>query len=413
MVSIYSHIASDARLALVSRDDLPPRDTTEEPQNFEIHDIRRSENAVLFFNSKYVFKLLQPYDDCRYSLKESAKRRECLIEGLHCNRSFTDGIQLGLARFCGCDWKHDKLSSINIGEIKSDPVLEELDPNAEYVLVMQKLHQKHRLDMLLKEGNSISLQYYEQVLTQFMCHLHINSTLPVNLTDNTQVWGSVAQLEQKLRLNLTTVEKPGDDVKSKPVLHTDHYKRLLSTCKSLRQTLLPVFSQEPFSRYFLKRVDKGQIKHCHGDLKARNIWILPSSDNSNAALWDGVRVLDAIDFNPAFCNIDTLSDFAMLVTDIHARTNLESLADRMVESYLRLTNQLDQADRFILNYYLVEKAFVGSFVCILYDDQLTLGKAYLDVTERYLAEFKQRMHATTHVRTVFTTTNNLISVVAR
>ena len=114
-------------------------------------------------------------------------------------------------------------------------------------------------------------------------------------------------------------------------------------------------------------------------------------DSEHSEIWSGVRVLDAIDFNPDFCNIDTLSDFAMLVADIHARTSSSELAYHIIEDYLRLTKQQDKGSRFALNYYLVEKAFVGALVSILYDKNWWLGQNYLVACDRYLTELQTKL----------------------
>ena len=44
-----------------------------------------------------------------------------------------------------------------------------------------------------------------------------------------------------------------------------------------------------------------------------------------------VKLLDAIDFNPLFNNIDILSDFAMLAIDVWARTQSVTFACRMID----------------------------------------------------------------------------------
>ena len=155
MVSTQTQITSTERLASLSREDLSQRDqaATEKKQSFEIHDVKRSENALLLFNNNYVFKKLQPFDDHRYSLKELRNRHACLIEGWRWNRLFTRGIHIGLARLYNYDQEQDKLSHIVLGEFVN-PDREPLDENAEYVLVMRKLPRFSRLDVLLKDGNS-------------------------------------------------------------------------------------------------------------------------------------------------------------------------------------------------------------------------------------------------------------------
>jgi aminoglycoside phosphotransferase family enzyme len=394
VVSTQTQIASSKQLALLCHEDIPQQDqnTIEKPRIYAIHDEKRSENARLLFNNKFVFKILQPYKDHRYSLKELPDRHACLIEGWRWNRLFTRGIHIGLARLYNCDLEQDQPSYIELGKFL-DPDRDPLDEGAEYVLVMRKLPMPSRLDVLLKNGDDASRQYSADIMTQFLVHIHASLAFQLVDPDENNFWGSREQLKEKLTNNLVSVEKP--DIPDKTILRSSKYRQLLAKCESLRETLLPVLTDNKyreFQQYFAQRVKKQQIKRCHGDLKARNIWIMPTPSHQNSErseIWSGVRVLDAVDFNPEFCNIDTLSDFAMLVADIHARTDSSGLANSMIEGYLRLTKQEDKGSRFVLNYYLIEKAFVGALVSILYDKNLWLGQRYLDVCDGYLTELKQ------------------------
>ncbi len=385
MVAVYPQITSADRLALLSSDNLPLHDPNETPSYYEIRDIRRSENALLLFNNQYVFKILQSYEDRRYSLKSRSNRQASLIEGLSWNRIFAQKIHLGLARFC--DWNQAK-SEIGIGAIVVNPIQNKLDPNAEYVLVMRTLPKYNRLDYLLKGKNTSFLQDFESNLTQFLLHIHSSPLFPVVSSQGEDAWGSINQLRNKLTHNFEIVENP--IVADRAILKTKQYQLLLSTCNDLKETVLPIFNHERYQKYFEERIEKQQIKRCHGDLKARNIWIMPEA-SSYSKFKGGVNVLDAIDFNPDYCNIDTLSDFAMLIADIYARTNSQNVVNRISSDYLKLTHQEDEASRFVLSYYLMEKAFVGAYVSILYDGSLGLGGAYLDATKKYLVELKHLM----------------------
>lgn len=407
MVLADPQIMHANRLALLPTIILPPQHlkntAAEVQQTYYIEDLTCSENAWLVFNTYRVIKILRPYDDCRYSLKERRNRHKCLLEGLEWNRKFTQDVHQGLARFC--DLNVDK-KTITLGKTLAYPKLDDLDPDAEYVLIMNKLPKQNRLDLLLKEEFSSSkeepadlLEKYKSILVTFMRHIHTSSDFSSAQCIGYK-WGSINQLQKKLDLNLRSVEEP--DIANRAILQSLEYRSLLSTCKRLRKRLLPIFTNDEFQQYFAQRVEMQQIKRCHGDLKARNIWIMPAFDHSGAKIWDGVRVLDAIDFNPDFCNIDTLSDFAMLVADICARGNLYAgrISDvhrkssefvySMIEDYLELTQQQDKASRFVLNYYLIEKAFVGALVSILYDNLPSLGWVYLEVCEKYLQELLLR-----------------------
>ncbi len=390
MVVANHQFTSEDRLALLKFDDMPQPDITERPRYYEIHDVRRSENALLLFNNKYVFKILLSYKDHRYSQITLEERQACLIEGMEWNRDYTYGIHLGLARYCRSEWQSGKIFSLGIGEVWKYPSIDQLDPGAEYVLMMRKLPKNYRLDCRLKEGINFFCKNYEPVLTQFLWHIHTNPlSLAVSSRGVNNWWGSIPQLLEKFTNNLKTVEQPrGVD---EAIKQTEEYRLLFSTCKTLREMLLPMFSQDKYRKYFEERIERKQIKRCHGDLKARNIWIMPPSQQADMGAWNRVRALDAVDFNPDYCHIDTLSDFAMLVADIYARTYSQDIVDHMTKKYLNRTNQEDLVSRFVLNYYLVEKAFVGAFVSIMYDNAPGLGRAYLYTTHKYLEELKRLM----------------------
>lgn len=71
-----------------------------------------------------------------------------------------------------------------------------------------------------------------------------------------------------------------------------------------------------------RRREQGWVRHCHGDLHLRNIFVL-----------DGEPTLfDAIEFSEALANIDVLYDLAFLVMDLDHR-GLRRLANVLVNRY--------------------------------------------------------------------------------
>lgn len=347
-----------------------------------VDDIHYSENAMLLFCHNTVIKRLLAYKDQRYNQLEMQKRHECLLEGLLWNRKFTQGIHLGLVPIY--DWILDQ-RKIGLGKVLRNPGPGDLDLKAEYALLMFKLPKEYRLDILIKERLAIiSDKSFARLLSSYLVNMHYDFAAPCN---SAELWGNVNQLKKKLEGNLANVEKP--EKVAIEILRSGYYKSLLAISDALKTYLLPIFEQSEYVTYFEGRLREGQIKRCHGDLKARNIWILPPGYAKYKHLHEGVNVLDAIDFNPSYCNIDTLSDMAMLAIDLQVRTQSSQLANIMIEEYLEQTRQVDRASRFILQYYLVEKAFVGAYVSILYDKLFDLGKAYLHVAQTNLADLKR------------------------
>jgi len=77
------------------------------------------------------------------------------------------------------------------------------------------------------------------------------------------------------------------------------------------------------------RRDAGLVRHCHGDLHLRNIFL----DGDRPTLFDG------IEFNPALANIDVFYDLAFLLMDLGHR-GLRPLANILLNRYLDLTGDV-------------------------------------------------------------------------
>lgn len=336
---------------------------------------QESESSWIFFTSDpftfkpLVMKVLRPYSDSRYNLSTVIERQRCQLEAFQQNRLFTPEAYIGLARL------HNQPSEVDhilIGNIIQHPVQAALEQDAEYALIMERLPDEQRLDQLL-QGDENAVQDLLYTLTSHIAFLHKHRT-PSLTAEKSAYWGSYSQLQRKLEENLAFLALVVGKVNS---------SSMNATIEQLRTGLREVFTEECYAPYLEQRVQAGYIKHCHGDIKSPNIWIMPDSANDHQQHLC-VKLLDAIDFNPLFCNIDILSDFAMLVIDVWARTWSATLAHRMIDDYLQLTHQEDMPTRTIFEFYLVEKAIVAATINILFDNQLELGLRLLDLAQEHL-----------------------------
>jgi aminoglycoside phosphotransferase family enzyme len=356
-----------------------------------------------------VLKILCKYKDTRYSLEAVSERQQCQKEALQWNRVFTPEVYVGLARICDFDLNHE---TIVIDDIIEDPN-ETLDQCSEYALVMRKLPLEWRLDLLLNRENIYSLKRYIKHLTKSLIQIH-NKISPLSV-EEAQKWGEFQQLKRKLEHNLELadpvlkaiennhfssyklIENPVNCLKDSffkmiPQGQNHLYNHRLKEIFSwLKKNLLQVFIEDPFEKYLKQRILEQRIKRCHGDLKAPNIWIAPYELASNVESEEIVRVLDAIDFNPSYCNIDILSDLAMLVIDLEVRTKSSLLADLLMDEYLENTGQNDKIARLVLSYYLVEKAYVGAAISFAYDNAPKLGWAFISVAETRMNDLKRQL----------------------
>ena len=157
-----------------------------------------------------------------------------------------------------------------------------------------------------------------------------------------------------------------------------------------------------YSEHFDRRYRNGNIKRCHGDLKAANLWV-----RLEKHLFWGLKerppqllALDCVDFKPEFCHIDTLSDIALLAIDIEMqltdwsseninRQPGQSTARSFLQTYLRKVQEDDKAVWPLLEYYMTEKSMVSASMNILYSGSLILGKRYLDIALSHAEKLKK------------------------
>ena len=346
--------------------------------DFQITDWNKSPSAQLFLVSHHitkeqlVIKMLRSYQDTRYRLETLPERQQCLVEALQRNRVFTPELYIGLAPLYHLD-PHKR--TIRIGEVIENPTQTLLDADKEYVLLMKPQDQETRLDYLLENREFESLIPLVMYVTEIHHHKVCNLS-----TEEGIRWGSYDYLIQKLEHNLQLldflVDRCGES-------DWDDREELANRAIEVRKMAQEFVFQKDYGRYFQHRIDQGFIKLCHGDIKSPHIWI--ASDGRNGQQAWSFNILDAIDFNPMYNHIDILSDFAMLIADVQARTQSSLLVNEMVDCYLRETNQDNEIARAVLDFYILDKAIVGTGISILYDDKPQLGREFLKVAEHRLA----------------------------
>ena len=343
----------------------------------QITDWNKSPSALLFLawheaqGQRLVIKMLRRYQDTRYSLETLNKRQQCLLEALRRNRIFTPELYLGLAPVHHLDLSQ---STICIGEVMEYPTQKLLDADTEYVLLMKPQDQETRLDYLLKGGKIDSLM----PLVEYIAGIHNHKVFNISPEESIR-WGSNDYLMHKLEHNLELLDFLVNRCNESD---WDDRKELAEKVIKVKKMAQEIALQECYHRYFHLRIDEGHIKLCHGDIKSPHIWI--ACDGSDGKQAWSFNILDAIDFNPMYNHIDILSDFAMLIADVQAHAPSPVPVNEMIDCYLQKTKQDNEVARRVLDYYVMEKAIVGSGISILYDDKPQLGRAFLKVAENCL-----------------------------
>lgn len=136
------------------------------------------------------------------------------------------------------------------------------------------------------------------------------------------------------------------------------------------------------------RTGQGWVRRCHGDLHLRNIVLLE----------DGPAPFDAIDFNDALAEVDTLYDLAFLIMDLDFR-GFRAHANRLFARYL--VGLGDLSGLSLLPLYLAVRATVRAKIAaslsLTLDDRAAAlaarreAAAYLDRAIAYLEAWPARL----------------------
>jgi aminoglycoside phosphotransferase family enzyme/predicted kinase len=135
---------------------------------------------------------------------------------------------------------------------------------------------------------------------------------------------------------------------------------------------------------FQRRMDRKKIRDCHGDLRAGHIYF-----------YEGIQIIDCIEFNDRFRYADITSDLAFLAMDLDFE-GYPQIAGRLISSFLKFTK--DEEMLVLLDFYKSYRAFVRVKVnCLrLQENDLSPGEKsklrretqqYLELTYQYAVQF--------------------------
>ena len=280
----------------------------------EVDNITLSDTHIswIIFTGKFVYKIKKPLDLGFLDFSTLAKRKHYCEEELRLNQRFAPDYYLSV-----------------------EPILE-AGKVIEYAVKMRQFPENQLLSQLAAKG-ALTVQHIDQIAT------------------------SIAQIHQSLpQANTSSTYGQASDVFSAAV---DNF-RVLKQLTSQKDDLTKMEHIENWTTNFMqtqralfeKRLREGFIRECHGDLHLANITLIDQSP----------VIFDCIEFNESFRWIDTLSDLAFLIMDLHYYQQPE-LARRLLNLYLELTG--DYAGLKMLRFYLVYRAMVRCKVEAIHHSQ--------------------------------------------
>jgi aminoglycoside phosphotransferase family enzyme len=354
---------------------------------YTITSRERSEAAIILVaqrredpSQRVALKLLRPYKDTRFSLLMRSERQQCQLKALQKNPYFSPDVYYGLAPVLEFVEERDSICLGSIGNSVEEMRMHLSEtPPYEYALVMAVLPKERRLDHLLGRESAKKQKALIENLIERIVGIHESIEVVHGYNEQGMKWGSFEQLELKMYHNLELFS----------LLEQVAGGRLYYRYEWLKEVLLRVVRQPLLQASFDRRVCSQCIKNCHGDLKASNIWIVDVHKDCDDPL-KGVRILDAIDFNPTYHNIDVLSDIAMLAVDVEVNSLISIPSDFVIQRYLEHMRMDYQEIKYLLAYYLAEKAIVRAIVSLVYDHEpFFVGKKFLNIAARHADALKK------------------------
>jgi aminoglycoside phosphotransferase family enzyme len=369
------------------------------PGTYTIEERIISYASRIFFiedkGHKFCVKMFRPLNNDLYRTNDQFLRAMYLLEGFNFNSQHAPKVYVGLGQIqlvLQDREDEDTASALTLSEILTNPQKGDIKQGKEYALVMKRLDDKWQLNKLLL--TTLANKKGVEILAHQTALMHQRLSQDPQVLAKAYQRGDIEKLREKLELNRNLF------LEALAILS-------LSEEEKKRYNAIPDILFLAYKNYrgdFLQRENNQHIKHCHGDLKATNLWLYPKRDDKTDLLSDEtiLLALDCIDFMPEFCCIDTLSDVAMLAIDIgfYINNDIEraengfsekTLATHFLEIYLQHTQDLQPNVWHLLKYYMLEKAMIGTYGSILKYGDLEGGKRYLYLANKYATSLQSQL----------------------
>lgn len=285
-----------------------PEAYPERPQEVE-H--LQTHSAHLFLTPQYVYKLKKPVDLGFLDFTSFEKRRSVCYRELSLNRRMSPDVYLDVVKVC-------REPGGRIGLESSGQVLE-------HVLKMRRLPAERAMDRLL-EDNQVSEEMVRQ-LGRLVGEFHLRAATSPEIAR----YGSREAISRTIKENFDQIEPFVGRTLSR-----DRYERLRRYCEGFL---------EEHSGLLERRVEKGRVRDCHGDLHTAQVFYTDR----------GVRIIDCIEFTDQFRYVDVACDIAFMAMDLD-RVARYDLSRAFVEAWREVTR--DSGALALLDLYRVHLACV-------------------------------------------------------
>ncbi|MBA7507552.1 hypothetical protein ES706_06271 [subsurface metagenome] len=326
---------------------LKPEVYPHKPQKIELIQTQMS---LIFLTGDYVYKVKKPVNLGYLDYTTLEKRRFFCHQELELNRRLCPDVYLAVVPIT----ESYQLSAVSYQFEGEGKVIE-------YAVKMKQLPQERMMDVLLPRGKVTKemIAKVAEKLARFHQKAETNSKIAA--------FGKLDTIRRNCAENF---------------LQTEKYIGV--SIPPVRYDLIKSYTANFINRngsLFDKRVSKGKIRDCHGDLHAAHI-----------CFTDDICIYDCIEFNDRFRYSDVASEVAFLAMDLD-RYQRADLSRHFVNSYVELGHDADLLS--LLNFYKCYRAYVrGKVESFKLDDPyiaekekakvLAVAQRYFELAESYI-----------------------------
>jgi len=290
--------------------------------------------SYLFFTGRHVYKVKKPVDYGFLDFTTLEKRRYYCDQEVEVNRRMSPDVYLGVVEIREQDGKY---------------AIEGSGRTVEYAVKMRQLPRERAMNVLLKQNKVTEADIRRLAVKIANFHRRAETSPPLDSAQGELVepLGGLETLRQNIEENFRQTEKYAG-----LCLSQDAFDDLLAYSQAYLDARKEIFT---------RRAREDRIRDCHGDLHTAQIFLVddvslrpfPALPPSHP--FDGISVIDSIEFNPRFRYSDVGLDVAFLAMDLdfHGRRDL---SEEFVRAYVEESGDLEIPD--LLDFFKLYRAYV-------------------------------------------------------
>ncbi|MFH1683232.1 MAG: hypothetical protein ABIA37_05550 [Candidatus Woesearchaeota archaeon] len=302
--------------------------------------------SVIFLTGDYAYKINKPLDLGFLDFSTLEKRKEQCEKELQHNSLITPELYESVVEITEDE---EKIAVEGKGEV------------IEYALKMRQVDPDKTMNLLL-EKDQVNQEHIHKLAQKIFDFHQIALS-----NEEIKNYGSIETIEFNWKENFEQTEK---------------YKPELIAEKdfSFIKKKIDCFIEDN-TELFAQRIEKNQIKHCHGDFHSANVFIIG----------DEIYIFDAIVFNKRFPNCDIISEIAFMAMDLDFNGKKE-FSGIFIDRYRELSGDDDIPK--LLNFYKCYRAYIrGKIACFTSEDKnldeeqlketKDMAKKYFSLSKKY------------------------------